>query len=73
MFLQILNEKADRTCPTLFKDKEDCCGCAACVSICPTRSIKMETDEEGFNYPLINSDTCVRCYQCLKVCPIKIN
>lgn len=23
--------------PILFKKKEDCCGCAACYSICPKR------------------------------------
>lgn len=28
-------------------------------------------DEEGFEYPQINDDKCIRCYQCIKVCPIK--
>lgn len=70
--MQTLSKKVDRTCPILFKNKEDCCGCAACVVICPTSAILMKADEEGFNYPLIDNDTCIRCYQCLKVCPLKI-
>ena len=28
-------------------------------------------DEEGFEYPQIEESKCVRCYQCIKVCPIK--
>lgn len=34
-------------------------------------AIKMVEDEEGFEYPLIQEDKCVRCGMCLKVCPIK--
>ncbi|PWM54338.1 MAG: hypothetical protein DBX60_01080 [Bacillota bacterium] len=26
---------------------------------------------QGFEYPQINESKCVRCYQCIKVCPIK--
>ena len=28
--------------------------------------------EEGFEYPQIDESKCVRCYQCLKVCPFKV-
>lgn len=28
-------------------------------------------NEEGFEYPQINENKCVCCYQCIKVCPIK--
>ena len=31
----------------------------------------MVEDEEGFEYPQIDESKCVRCYQCIKVCPIK--
>ena len=58
--------------PVLYATKDECCGCSACYAICPCRAITMVTDEEGFDYPEINSKKCVFCYQCLTVCPIKI-
>lgn len=61
----------NRNIPILYKRKKDCCGCTACYSICPTFSISMIEDEEGFLYPEINTSTCVGCKECIKVCPIK--
>ena len=58
--------------PILFSEKEDCCGCTACFAVCPKLAITMVADEEGFEYPFINADICVKCYLCLKVCPVKI-
>ena len=57
--------------PVLFTRKEDCCGCTACYAICPTGAITMKEDEEGFEYPQVDDVKCIRCYLCLKVCPIK--
>lgn len=57
--------------PILYKRKEECCGCTACYAICPQSAISMAEDEEGFEYPQIDESKCVRCYQCIKVCPIK--
>ena len=51
--------------------KEECCGCTACYAICPKEAIAMVEDEEGFEYPQVDESKCVRCYQCLKVCPFK--
>ena len=50
-------------------DKSYCCGCMACVSVCPKKCIKMTTDEEGFLYPEINASLCINCNLCEKVCP----
>lgn len=52
----------------LFEKKSDCCGCGACRDACPKGAISMEEDEYGFLYPIINSDRCVKCKMCLKVC-----
>lgn len=59
--------------PILFKKKELCCGCSACFSICPKHAIRMIEDEEGFDYPHIDNKKCIKCYQCLKVCPMEKN
>ena len=34
-------------------------------------AISMLPDEEGFLYPVIDAEKCVRCYKCLQVCPYK--
>ena len=61
----------DKSVPTLYEKKEDCCGCTACFAICPKAAIRMIEDNEGFDYPQINEELCIRCYKCINVCPIK--
>lgn len=56
---------------TLYSEKEECCGCTACKSICPVNSITMQPDEEGFLYPIIDDVLCVECGLCKTVCPLK--
>lgn len=55
----------------LYGRKEECCGCTACFAVCPRGAISMEADEEGFEYPRLNEQKCIRCYMCLRVCPFK--
>ena len=57
--------------PILYEKKKECCGCTACYAICPKKSIFMEEDEEGFEYPKIDESKCVSCYKCISVCPFK--
>lgn len=64
-------KKRDKVLPILYKDKKDCCGCTACYIVCPNRAISMVDDKKGFKYPKINEKKCIRCQQCIKVCPIK--
>ena len=47
-----------------------CTGCGACVSSCPKDAIVMERDKEGFLYPAIRTEMCVRCGHCTAVCPL---
>lgn len=60
-----------KSIPVLFENKEDCCGCTACFAICPKAAIIMLEDDEGFEYPHIDRNKCIRCHQCISVCPIK--
>lgn len=53
-----------------LKDKSACCGCTACVSVCPRHCITMREDEEGFLYPVVDKSVCVDCGLCEKVCPV---
>lgn len=51
-------------------DKQDCCGCHACASVCARHSINMQEDNEGFLYPVVDASTCIDCGLCEKVCPV---
>ena len=52
-----------------IKDNTNCCGCEACVHICPKQCVYLEEDVEGFKYPKVNETVCISCSMCLKVCP----
>lgn len=51
-------------------DKHKCCGCTACISVCPKGYISMSEDKEGFLYPVVDSVKCIDCGLCEKVCPV---
>lgn len=54
-------------------NKNECCGCCACVNICPKKAIVMEENDKGFNYPVIDQIKCINCGMCKNVCPILNN
>ena len=56
---------------SVYDRKENCCGCSACKQICPTQSIQMQEDENGYLYPIIISDSCIECGACIEVCPLR--
>lgn len=53
-----------------ISDKAKCCGCTACMNICPVQCIVMRRDREGFDYPVANPDLCISCGRCEDVCPM---
>lgn len=50
--------------------RENCCGCGACVEICPKQCISLKYDSEGFLYPEMSEEKCIQCMQCKEVCPV---
>ncbi len=53
----------------IITDKSLCCGCTACMNVCPAQCIVMRRDREGFDYPVANPDLCTGCGKCEEVCP----
>ena len=51
-------------------NKRSCCGCTACMNICPVKAIERKPDEEGFLYPIVDKEKCINCGLCEKTCPI---
>lgn len=50
--------------------KDECCGCSACMNICPKDAIEMiPEDMSGFLYPKVDNSKCIDCNLCIKVCP----
>ena len=49
-------------------DHNNCTGCAACAVVCPTKSITMTYGEDGFLYPILNNETCIKCGKCMGSC-----
>ena len=50
-------------------DKAKCCGCGACVQICPKQCISFISDKESFDYPVVDVSRCIGCDMCERVCP----
>lgn len=49
---------------------EGCCGCGACLNVCPKNAISFREDAEGFAYPSVDEGKCIDCSLCVKVCPV---
>lgn len=55
----------------LAEDPSECCGCGACVCVCPRGAVEMAPDRYGFLYPAVDVNLCVSCGLCLRVCAFK--
>lgn len=51
-------------------DEKTCTNCTACISVCPIQCITMEKSHEGFTYPIIDHNVCIKCDKCTKSCHI---
>lgn len=51
-----------------IQDPSQCCGCTACAAVCAHDAIAMRPDALGFMYPVVDTQKCVDCGLCDKVC-----
>lgn len=49
--------------------KSKCCGCMACVNICPVHALKV-TVNNGFSVPIVDNAQCINCGLCADSCPV---
>ena len=60
----------EATMVTVSGFEAECCGCGACVEVCPEECISLKTNENGFHVPMINDEACIQCGKCRRICPI---
>lgn len=54
----------------VLTNENQCCGCAACVAVCPQHCIEMRVGSLGHLFPHIDTERCVSCGLCDKICPM---
>lgn len=48
---------------------ENCTGCALCANVCSKNAIRMVWSKDGFLVPTVDTQACVNCGLCVKMCP----
>ena len=56
-----------------IKEEKNCCGCMACVAVCPINCITVEKATLGTKIAMADSEKCISCGKCEKVCPMLHN
>ncbi len=54
----------------MFEIQKLCCGCSACVSVCPKDCLTLKRDSDGFYRPVFCADNCIDCDLCKRACPL---
>lgn len=49
---------------------KDCCGCRTCKTVCKYNAISIVTDKYGFEQMSVDTNKCIECGMCEKVCPM---
>lgn len=52
-------------------NSNECIGCTACRHSCPTGTIQIQKNKEGFLCAFIKDDACIKCGICFNVCPVQ--
>ena len=52
-----------------FPPTMTCCGCGACVSVCPRGALSLVESANGFLEAHIDRERCIECGACVRVCP----
>lgn len=52
-------------------DSTKCCGCGACINVCPVNALSYGKDEFGFIRPVLDERFCISCGKCVRCCPYK--
>ena len=53
----------------MIEVNERCCGCTACISICPVKCIR-PAYRDGFMFPEAAGESCIGCGLCESRCPV---
>lgn len=54
----------------LLAAENQCTGCGACFNSCVHGAITMKEDKDGFLFPEINEEKCIKCGLCSISCPV---
>lgn len=57
----------------IHRNNSMCCGCGACMAVCPCNAVQIKMDKDGFYSSFVDNDKCVSCGKCTKVCPYMID
>jgi len=50
--------------------KDACMGCKMCGDLCPKDAISFKDGIDGFWYPVVDYNKCIKCLLCTKKCPV---